>query len=159
MTDSQTSTDRVAWGMMTPYCRTQRSRQVVSFHCFKTFGKGPTGRFILLPLMLLQLHSLHDHCCLHSSRFTFAGRPPRPLPPARAAPRRGGGRSSSSESCTLFMSAKQEKKKCRETTYHINIIDVVIIIIFILVIVLIFREHIVFKRLASEIVDSTRYDL
>lgn len=107
-------------------------------------------------------HSLRAHCCLHSSGFTPTGGPPRPgLPPARPAPRRGGGRSSSSESSLRFISEAKKKKRIRKGTHHaINVIIILVVfVVFIVVFILTFREHVVFERLACEIVDSTRYDL
>jgi hypothetical protein len=61
------------------------------------------------------------------------------------------------------LSARYKKIGKFRKTYHIKFINVVvvIIIIFVIVIVLIpiLREHVVFERLAGEIVNTTWYDL
>ena len=57
---------------------------------------------------------------------------------------------------------KTEKGNFREEAYHtIKFVYVifVIIIFVVIVIVVIFGEHVIFERLAGEVVDSTRYDL
>ena len=56
---------------------------------------------------------------------------------------------------------KQKKGKFRKEAYH-TIKSVYVIIgigIFFVSIIVIFKQHVIFERLASEVVDSTRYDL
>ena len=57
---------------------------------------------------------------------------------------------------------KQKKGKFRKEAYHtikFVYVNIGIGIFFVFVIVILFRQHVIFERLASEVVDSTRYDL
>ena len=156
--------------MITPYYRALKRLYFVSFVSLtkRTLeGTDWCGRSTFHSLTPITWRVLTAYCCLHSSGFTLAGGPPPrpPLPPARA-PRRDGGRSSSESSLKFSNGVRKKLEKTRnvrERAYHtvkfVNVVVVVIIIVIVIVIIVIVREHVVFERLASEIVNSTRYDL
>jgi hypothetical protein len=157
MTETHTSTGRVGWGyddtILLPH-----QRHLLFFSFSYDFRTGTDQAVYPPPTHSTPIHSVHAHCCLHSSGFTFGGGPPRIALPPRPAGRRGGGRASSSESSSSkFIS--EEIKKVRKVPYHPIKVVIVIVVIFIVVIVFIFREHVVFDCLAGEIVNSTRDDL
>jgi hypothetical protein len=123
------------------------------------FGEGPTRRFILLLLTLPHIiRSMLTAACTppgshwpeghlaplflpHDLRAAVAVGHLHPNPPPR-------------------LSAGQERQFGEETYHLVKAVNVVIIIVVVVVVfVVLFREHVVFERLASEIVDSTRYDL
>jgi len=117
MTDSHTSTGRVGWGMMTPYCC--RTRGICFSFIFLRFRTGTDHAVYPPPIHSTPSHSVHAHCCLHSSGFTFAGGPPRTALPPRPAGRRGGGRTSSSESSSSkFISEEIKKSSGRAVPSH-----------------------------------------